>query len=152
MGMDVYGRNPVTPKGEYFRRNVWGWHPLWDLVEDLFPELASGVESPHTNDGDGLAAGEAKVLGHSLMTALDSGAVAGWILRREVALGNLPDRTCSQCEGTGFRLNAVLAPDECFMCGGVGRLKPFERNYHTDESSVEDFAEFLIASGGFNIC
>ena len=33
MGMDVYGREPLTKEGEYFRANVWSWRPLRDLIE-----------------------------------------------------------------------------------------------------------------------
>jgi hypothetical protein len=28
MGFDVYGKAPTAREGEYFRRNIWGWHPL----------------------------------------------------------------------------------------------------------------------------
>jgi hypothetical protein len=28
MGMDVYGKEPKSDKGEYFRNNVWWWRPL----------------------------------------------------------------------------------------------------------------------------
>ena len=148
MGMDVYGREPSTPEGEYFRRNVWGWHPLWDLVEDLFPELASGVESPHTNDGDGLAAVEAAELGHSLKIALNSGAVERWLWGREVLLERIPNRPCPRCEGSA---DDPYDPTGCTVCVGTGEVKPFERNYSTDAESVDQFATFLIGSGGFNI-
>ena len=52
MGMDVYGKAPTAEVGEYFRRNVWGWRPLWDMCLDLFPELTEKVEYGHSNDGD----------------------------------------------------------------------------------------------------
>ena len=54
MGMDVYGREPENEKGEYFRNNVWWWHPLWMYVEETFPEIAKLVPNAHSNDGDGL--------------------------------------------------------------------------------------------------
>ena len=41
MGMDVTGNNPKTDAGVYFRRNVWGWHPLAELVCKLAPDIAS---------------------------------------------------------------------------------------------------------------
>ena len=28
MGMDVYGKNPTAPEGNYFRNSVWCWRPL----------------------------------------------------------------------------------------------------------------------------
>ena len=42
MGMDVYGRNPKSKEGEYFRASIWSWHPLHsltcELCKDLLPE------------------------------------------------------------------------------------------------------------------
>ena len=32
MGFDVYGMDPQTEKGHYFRNNVWFWRPLWQLI------------------------------------------------------------------------------------------------------------------------
>jgi hypothetical protein len=33
MGMDVYGRNPTSEAGKYFRANVWSWRPIHALIE-----------------------------------------------------------------------------------------------------------------------
>jgi len=32
MGFDIYGLDPQTEKGHYFRNSVWHWHPLWRLI------------------------------------------------------------------------------------------------------------------------
>ena len=56
MGMDVYGRAPTAPVGEYFRRNVGGWHPLAALVEALCRAEAAPFTGWHYNEGDGLDA------------------------------------------------------------------------------------------------
>ena len=59
MGMDVYGVDPTTEDGAYFRRNVWGWRPLWTLVECIAEDVefeAIADVSGHFNDGDGLGA------------------------------------------------------------------------------------------------
>ena len=32
MGMDVYGRDPDSPAGKYFRANVWSWRPIHALI------------------------------------------------------------------------------------------------------------------------
>ena len=53
MGMDVYGKDAKNEKGEYFRRNVWGWRPLWNYCVDNYEDLVGEV-SGHYNDGDGL--------------------------------------------------------------------------------------------------
>ena len=39
MGMDVYGTKPKNETGEYFRANVWYWHPLWDCLDKLHPNI-----------------------------------------------------------------------------------------------------------------
>ena len=39
MGMDVYGRNPSSPVGEYFRATIWAWHPLHALISELCSDL-----------------------------------------------------------------------------------------------------------------
>ena len=54
MGMDVYGRNPTTKQGEYFRNNVWWWHPLADYCTSVAPDITAQCNSWHHNDGDGL--------------------------------------------------------------------------------------------------
>lgn len=32
MGMDLYGLNPASERGEHFRANVWQWKPLWEYT------------------------------------------------------------------------------------------------------------------------
>lgn len=39
MGMDVYGRNPVSDAGKYFRANVWSWRPIHALIAELCSDL-----------------------------------------------------------------------------------------------------------------
>ena len=62
MGMDVYGNNPKNEQGEYFRSNVWYWHPLWDCLDQLHPTLCQKCESPHDNSGSGLNSRDATAL------------------------------------------------------------------------------------------
>ena len=71
MGMDVYGNKPKNKDGEYFRNNVWWWRPLWDYCLDNYPSIAGKVEHGHSNDGDGLAAGDAKKLAILLKKDID---------------------------------------------------------------------------------
>ena len=67
MGMDVYGKNATSEAGKYFRRNIFGWPPLWGYCEYLAPELTSKVKYGYTNDGDGLNAEDSKALGEMLI-------------------------------------------------------------------------------------
>ena len=75
MGMDVYGKNPTSEKGSYFRNNVWWWRPLWDYCLEVAPELCSDV-SGHTNDGEGLDEAGAIALSEILFQELWDGKTA----------------------------------------------------------------------------
>lgn len=39
MGMDVWGRNPSSPAGKYFRANIWSWRPIHALCFELGSDL-----------------------------------------------------------------------------------------------------------------
>ena len=41
MGMDLYGINPKTDNGDYFRANVWYWRPLWQCVAYFCGDILS---------------------------------------------------------------------------------------------------------------
>ncbi len=76
MGMDVYGLKPKTEKGEYFRNNVWYWHPLWDFCDEVAADLIEDVEGDgHTNSGFVVPDFNALDLGTRLKNALDEGVV-----------------------------------------------------------------------------
>jgi hypothetical protein len=172
MGMDVYGKNPKSEAGQYFRRNVWGWHPLWGYVEDNHPEIAELVQNAHTNDGDGLGSRNATKLAKLLMEDYTSGKVVEYVAERNKALSELPFEDCKICEGTGIRTDQLgiesgwhekeLEPDiaiivgrtigSCNACNGVGKRENWATNYYLEPDDVKDFAEFLVDSGGFEIC
>lgn len=172
MGMDVYGKNPKSEAGSYFRRNVWGWHPLWDYVENQHPEIAELVEYAHSNDGDGLDEEKSLELAKLLMDDYNSGRVAEYIAERNKALSELPFEDCQICEGTGIRTDELgvqagwpekeLEPDiaiivgrtkgSCNACGGVGKRENWATNYYLEEDDIKEFADFLVECGGFEIC
>ena len=157
MGMDVYGRAPTSERGEYFRASVWGWHPLWTMVENLVPDLAQKVEHGHTNDGDGLDAEDAAELSRRLSHLIDAGVVAEYVKTRDEVIAALPAEECEWCNGTGVRRDAVGRsmgmPDRnwCNGCDGKGQVQPLEAHFVLDEERVIEFTEFLRDSGGFNI-
>lgn len=172
MGMDVYGKNPVNETGQYFRRNVWGWHPLWGYVEDTYPEIAELVEHAHSNDGDGLGARNAKKLAKLLMSDYETGKAKEYVEERNKAISELPFDECRLCAGTGIRTDEIavnagmptqeLRPDiaiivgrthgTCNACSGLGKTEPWASNYYLEADDIKEFAEFLVNSGGFEIC
>jgi hypothetical protein len=54
MGMDVSGRNPTSPEGEYFRASIWRWPLLVKVITTLCPQETSPCKHWKTNEGDGL--------------------------------------------------------------------------------------------------
>ena len=129
MGMDVYGKSPTTEVGAYFRKNVWGWHPLWDMCADLSPDIAGKVEHAHTNDGDGLCGHDARLLGRVLWDALWDGRVDQWIAN--------DGESIRESVGSIY----ALFPEP-----------PKDDWYKTDRQSVQNFALVLRDCGGFEIC
>jgi len=172
MGMDVYGIKPTSEEGEYFRRNVWGWHPLWEMCEDLFPAIAGQVECGHTNDGDGLDADLSVDLGKGLTEAVADGRVTAWIVSRSAQVAAMPMEPCLICDSTGIRTDEIglkggwhdkaLPPEDalilgrefgsCNACGGHGEKEPWLASYDVGTEDAVEFSGFLTACGGFEIC
>ncbi len=165
MGMDVYGHS-----GNYFRRNIWGWHPLADFVEKTFPELARGCPRWHTNDGDGLDGEDARALADAMDAAVASGEAARYVEARDAKLAKLPDETCQRCNGTGVRRDDIGKRDGmdrrvidgeghprrgqrggCDSCNGVGHKRPSDTWFSLRVDDVREFAAFLRGSDGFRI-
>jgi len=155
MGMDVLGKAPTSGTGEYFRRSVWGWHPLWTYCEETAPEMTEKVAYGHSNDGDGLGAEDSIELSRHLREEIASGRTARYIRERDERLASLPDELCVICGGTGQRLpppevGAGTLP--CNGCGSLGKVRPFETHYGLAVEDVAEFADFLSDCGGFEIC
>jgi len=171
MGMDVMGKNATSKKGEYFRNNVWWWRPLWNYCEELHGEIVSQVEYGHSNDGDGLDADDARMLGEALLADIESGVTAEYHEQYRKYLSELPMKDCEYCGATGIRTDAVgvehgmptqeLEPEVailvgrthgyCNGCRGEGRVEHFLTNYDFSVDNVREFAEFLLDCGGFEI-
>jgi hypothetical protein len=125
MGMDVSGKNASAPVGEYFRNNVWNWHPLADYIQAAHPDLAEKCPYWHSNDGGGLDADDAAELGKRLRADLASGRVKAFA-----------------------DANHRPAPN-----GQLTRemIEKNEYPYYFTAENVEKFAAFVEASGGFEI-
>jgi hypothetical protein len=117
MGMDVFGNRPSSRTGQYFRRSVWGWRPLAQLVTMLCPKQSSGCRYWQSNDGDGLGGGAARELADALQVAIDSGAVTAYCKVRDAEIAQLPNEICGLCSGSGIR------PDDEYGDWGFQRAK-----------------------------
>lgn len=157
MGMDVMGRNATSETGTYFRRNVWGWRPLWSYVEDMHADIAAKVEHGQSNDGDGLDAEDSYELGLKLYNDIADGITARYVAERDAAIAAMPDKPCEYCGATGVRTDAVgveMGMDQkkwCNACDGKGSVRPWEASYGLEVEDVREFADFLVDCGGFNI-
>jgi len=157
MGMDVYGKNPKSDKGSYFRANVWYWHPLWNYCEHILPEITSKVEYAHSNDGDGLESVDARKLGFALLKSLREGVAEKYINSYITAVQNAPDEPC-WC--TSYLKEATVPfpkdpqppKSSCTSCKGTGLMPNFVKNYFINIETISDFSEFLLDCGGFQIC
>lgn len=174
MGMDVYGKNPTSERGGYFRNNVWYWRPLWDYVCQVGAEIIDEelAEYGHYNDGAGLEEDGATELARVLAEELESGRTAIYERKNNEYLASLPREACQWCNATGIRTDEVgiqygmpereLEPEvqiltgrthgSCNACRGVGTVESFEANYPFTTDNVREFAQFLADSGGFSIC
>ena len=171
MGMDVMGLEPTSEKGEYFRRNVWGWHPLWELCQNLVPDVCGDMDNCHYNDGDGLDEISAIDLRDALVCLVEDGTVKAYINERNEHLASLPLEDYEFCQTTGirndevgkqFRMDTFELSEEqaillgrthgfCNACHGEGKKASFATNYGVDEQDVADWIAFLSDCGGFAV-
>lgn len=154
MGMDVFGKAPTHKLGEYFRSNVWYWHPLWRYCEELAPDIIPRENLGHLNDGWGLDARDALALACRLATELAFGRTAQYELDDRARRAAIPLDTCTICGGTGRRAEPPqIGPGHlhCNGCDGAGEVPNFAANYVFSTEVVGNFALFLQYSGGFEI-
>jgi hypothetical protein len=134
MGMDVSGRNPTAPEGEYFRASIWEWPLLVKVITTLCPQETSACKAWEFNDGDGLNAEQALALTQALERKLRSGEVA-FALFDPAIISNAKSRVAASIEAL-FRSHGIeMLHDETII----------------DENFVAKFAAFVRASGGFAI-
>lgn len=158
MGMDVYGRKPKNEKGEYFRNNVWFWHPLWDYCQQMYPKVTAKCVDGHTNSGDGLNASDAKKLANLIKKDLENGRAEKWKDNYYAYLDSLQKEPCDICSSTGKQIVIVKDNDIelqqerlCFTCNGEGVREPWVKNYPFTLENLQAWWEFLDNCGGFNI-
>ena len=150
MGMDISGKNPVSKTGSYFRNNVWWWRPLWNYCHHVAPDLIDGdlFSSGGYNEGAGLNAKSAAKLAIILETKLAEGHTKHWEEEYKLYIESLPDDICNVCNGNN---RGHKKKKDCYSCDGKGTTENFNKSYPFDVENVENFAKFLIDSGGFEI-
>ena len=174
MGMDVFGTNPATEEGKYFRNNVWWWRPLWIYSCDIGSEIIDSqtAEEGHMNMAAGLNAEQASKLAELLQEEIDSGRTAQYESHINEVRASLPREDCKWCNATGIREDEVglkdghpfkeLKPEIqiltgrtygwCNACDGIGTVENWAANYPFSLENVINFVKFCRESGGFHIC
>jgi hypothetical protein len=147
MAFELYGRNE-----NYFVNNVWGWHPLWQFACRQCPDVLTpeDLELGSFNMGHCITEQKAKALGERLLHCCESGAAKDYEKKRQERLDSLPDEVCRLCHGTGERHDQHV-DGTCNGCRKSGKERASERSYLFHAENVRNFAEFCIASGGFEI-
>ena len=134
MGMDVFGVNPKSEAGKYFRANIWSWRPIHELIERanvLPPEMVEGMAF---NDGVGPNEQQALLLAAQLETMLD---------------GMDDDNTFMLSDEIDGPVAAMLSQ---FKEQGIDIISPRGPVYQAEVSHVREFITFCRESGGFEVC
>jgi len=134
MGLDICGRNPVSPVGVHFRTTNSRWGALVRYLFTIAPKIASTCVYWYTSDGDGLNYAAAVRLAGRLEVEIDSGRAAEYQKEH-------PHWPCSECNG-GTR-NDVAS---CENCRGRGNVPN-----HFEIHDAQDFLKFLKVCGGFSV-
>lgn len=174
MGMDVYGLEPISERGAYFRNNIWYWAPLWNYCCEVASSVIGSelADHGHSNSGAGLDGLKALSLADILSMEIESGRTAEHERKHNEYLASLPRVDCVTCEATGIRTDAVglqmsqptkeLSQEVqiltgrthgwCNGCNGVGTVESWQMHYPFTVENVREFVAFLKESGGFSIC
>jgi hypothetical protein len=78
MGMDIHGRKPTGPRGEYFYNPIAAWHALARYCNMAAPDICAPCRNWHSNDGDGLDVAAVVALAKTLETNIDAGRTAAY--------------------------------------------------------------------------
>jgi len=158
MGMDLFGLNPVSQVGEYFRVNLWYWRPMWLYIEDNFSDLAAKVESSYTNEGYGLDACNSLLLGQKINSHVNGGLAEHYEKNFNSAIADLPLINGVVCHGTGDRVWAehitqdwIRECNGCNGCLGTGLQRDSMSSYTFSADLLKKFSYFLTDCGGFEI-
>ncbi len=121
MGFDLYGTN-----GQYFRANIWSWHPIVNLICEtgVLPQDDPNVVCIRTNDGYHVV-----------------GTLAA-------AIADALDRRLAELPGIEkFTLDSDIDENGCFTD------VPARAAYEVDREMIQRFIAFCrsCADGGFEI-
>jgi hypothetical protein len=143
MAFELYGRNE-----NYFVNNVWGWGPLWRFACEKCTDVLTqeDVELGSANAGHFINGQKAQALGERLLECCESGVAEAYEKEHQEKF----DEVCELCHGSGQRPDQYV-DGTCNACGGRGKVRAWQSREPFHAKNVRSFAEFCLASGGFEI-
>jgi hypothetical protein len=135
MGMDVIGLKPANSAGKYFRNTVFYWIPLWGYIAHVCSGIVTqrDIERGEFNTGHRISRTKATAIGkrlHSLLRTGKTQAYAKRLRRSSLSRSKAP---------------ALVAAQKIVKALGTTERPDFS------VENVREFADFCIASGGFEI-
>lgn len=141
MGMDVYGRNPKSEQGSYFRSNIWGWPGILDAIAETGVLPDDMVEAMASNIGAGPDEAQSIALADALDAKLASLPSGGTFISEESKFSQMGTASL------GRMLNDLLP----VMKEQVGFTSVSTDDFSTDVDFLREFSEFCRDSGGFEV-
>jgi hypothetical protein len=135
MGFDVCGLKPKAKTGRFFGASISYWTPIWAYVTETCSDLLTDEQIRHgyANDGVRIRAKQAEAVGLRLKKLLRSGETAVYIANRNKRKRKPKSVALKHAQKLAKALGGHLT----------------EASF--DQDAVRTFANFCVASGGFEI-
>ena len=113
MGMDIFGLNPKSEFGKYFRNNIWWWRPMSMLIHETCKSVLTKeqLSSLAYNDGTEYSDATANMIARRLELCVDSN-IHGKIIRQ--------CRRLSGCEAKSYPYAKQNILNFCKFCRQSG--------------------------------
>ena len=131
MGMDVYGRAPMSEEGRYFRANIWSWPPILDMMEKTGVLPPWMIEGMRWNDGAGPNDNQAEILADELEKMVE-GMEDGNMFVLDSPIDGAIASVIQMFEEQGATVQSEVV-------------------YATEVSHMREFITFCRESGGFEV-
>lgn len=134
MGMDVWGCNPVSPAGKYFRANIWSWRPIQALIAELCSDLLDEQTLIRLGVNVGAGPRDARIC-LEMASRFDH-----WLERHT--------------QGHGLDLGLRVTPDGRFVTPAEVAANPALETlspYQVADEHLKEWVEFLRNCGGFEV-
>lgn len=136
MGYDLYAVKPSSEKFGYFRSNIWYWRPLWNYVAILSKDILTNDDIEEGNyNNDHIINSELSVtIGNRILESFSNNVFTDFKDKFEKEKEDLDkENVCSNSNNN------------------TSSSENFYKNYILDKDLLEEFANFCINSGGFQI-